>query len=168
MKPVQRHVVRAVLLDPSDRVLLLHLDRDRDPLGKGYWYPPGGGIRRGETPEAALSRELREEAGIADVEIGERLVHLNGVRFALGSRTFVQDEWHILARVTEPALGAGRAGDLEADAVDAHRWWTLAELASTDEVIYPTGLVTTLVSVLAAEPPKDPPPAEAIDSHRRS
>ena len=28
------------------------------------WYPPGGGRRRGEAPDAAVERELREEIGL--------------------------------------------------------------------------------------------------------
>jgi 8-oxo-dGTP pyrophosphatase MutT (NUDIX family) len=32
---------------------------------RGEWNFPGGGIRRGETPEAAAQRELAEETGLA-------------------------------------------------------------------------------------------------------
>src|SRR5262249_42902657 len=55
-------VVAAVLLDDVTRLLL-----SRRPLGKafgGLWEFPGGKIEPGETPEAALVRELNEELGI--------------------------------------------------------------------------------------------------------
>lgn len=55
-------VVAACLIDPQRRVLLA-----QRPPGKamaGLWEFPGGKIDAGETPEAALSRELREELGI--------------------------------------------------------------------------------------------------------
>jgi 8-oxo-dGTP diphosphatase len=55
-------VVAAALIDASGRVLLA-----RRPEGKplaGLWEFPGGKVQPGETPEAALSRELREELGI--------------------------------------------------------------------------------------------------------
>ena len=55
-------VVAAALVDGDGRVLLA-----RRPEGKhmaGLWEFPGGKVQAGETPEAALVRELREELGI--------------------------------------------------------------------------------------------------------
>ncbi len=52
-------VVAAALIDEQGRVLLA-----RRPEGKkmaGLWEFPGGKLEPGETPEAALARELREE-----------------------------------------------------------------------------------------------------------
>jgi 8-oxo-dGTP diphosphatase len=56
-------VVAAALVDHDGRVLV-----QRRPPGKpmaGLWEFPGGKIEPGETPEAALVRELGEELGIA-------------------------------------------------------------------------------------------------------
>ena len=55
-------VVACALIDVDGRVLLA-----RRPEGKkmaGLWEFPGGKLKPGETPEAALIRELREELGI--------------------------------------------------------------------------------------------------------
>lgn len=58
-------VVAVALIDGDGRVLV-----QQRPPGKpmaGLWEFPGGKIEAGETPEAALVRELSEELGI-DVE----------------------------------------------------------------------------------------------------
>jgi 8-oxo-dGTP diphosphatase len=60
---VKTVLVSAVaLIDPDGRVLLAER-----PSGKsmaGLWEFPGGKVEPGETPEAALIRELHEELGI--------------------------------------------------------------------------------------------------------
>ena len=56
-------VVAAALVDADGRVLV-----QRRPAGRsmaGLWEFPGGKIEPGETPEAALVRELGEELGIS-------------------------------------------------------------------------------------------------------
>lgn len=55
-------VVAAAMVDDEGRVLIA-----QRPEGKqlaGLWEFPGGKVEAGETPEAALIRELREELGI--------------------------------------------------------------------------------------------------------
>ncbi len=59
-------VVAAALVDADGRVLLT-----RRPEGKplaGLWEFPGGKVRAGECPEAALVRKLKEELAIDTTE----------------------------------------------------------------------------------------------------
>ena len=55
-------VVAAALIDGDGRVLVQQRRPDRSMAG--LWEFPGGKLEQGETPEAALIRELREELGI--------------------------------------------------------------------------------------------------------
>lgn len=55
-------VVACALLDDDNRILIA-----QRPEGKnmaGLWEFPGGKLEKGESPEAALIRELREELGV--------------------------------------------------------------------------------------------------------
>jgi 8-oxo-dGTP diphosphatase len=58
----RRLIVAAALVRPDQKILI-----QKRPEGKpmaGLWEFPGGKVEAGETPEAALIRELEEELGI--------------------------------------------------------------------------------------------------------
>ena len=64
-------IVVAALIERDGRILICRRREDQSHAGK--WEFPGGKVEAGETPGAALQRELAEELGIAEVE-AERLV----------------------------------------------------------------------------------------------
>ena len=55
-------VAAAALVDADGRVLIAERPAGRSMAG--LWEFPGGKVHEGETPEAALVRELHEELGI--------------------------------------------------------------------------------------------------------
>ena len=55
-------VAAAALVDPDGRVLIA--ERPEGKAMAGLWEFPGGKVHSGETPEAALIRELREELAV--------------------------------------------------------------------------------------------------------
>lgn len=64
-------VVAAVITDARGRILLARRTEGRDLAG--LWEFPGGKREPGETPEAALARELHEELGI-DARVGAHVI----------------------------------------------------------------------------------------------
>jgi 8-oxo-dGTP pyrophosphatase MutT (NUDIX family) len=135
--PVRR-AARVLLLDPDDRVLLMRYD-DGLPNGS-HWTTPGGGLNDGEDYPAAAIRELEEEAGWADVALlGE--VDRRSFEMDYGGRLVRQRERLYLARTDQASREIrGVEAMHAADGIAAWRWWTLAELDSTAEAIWPSHL----------------------------
>ena len=83
-------IVVAAVIERSDRRLLIGQRRKNDtsPL---KWEFPGGKVREGEAPEAALARELQEELGVTFVksaELGRVRHHYAGAPEELEIRFF--------------------------------------------------------------------------------
>jgi 8-oxo-dGTP diphosphatase len=69
-------IVVAAVIERNDRRLLIG-QRRKDDTSPLKWEFPGGKVRDGESPEAALARELQEELGVTlvkSVELG-RVCH---------------------------------------------------------------------------------------------
>lgn len=150
-----RQGVRAVVLDPAGRILLVRFEFPDATL----WGTPGGGIDAGETPEQAVRRELGEEIGLEDVELGPWIWTREHVFPFWDGSWDGQRERFVLVRTHafEPAPRF-TPEQLRAEFVTELRWWTLPELESSDEVFAPRRLPELVVALL-----RDGPPAEPVD-----
>lgn len=83
---------RCILIE-NRNVLLIYRERD----GEKYYVFPGGGIEEGETKEACIKRECKEELGIA-IEIKKYVYEVKG-------KDFVQH--FFLIRRTAGEIGTG-------------------------------------------------------------
>jgi ADP-ribose pyrophosphatase YjhB (NUDIX family) len=129
---------RVIVLDPEDRVLLFRYD-DGPPNGR-HWSTPGGGLNDGEDYPAGAQRELAEETGWTDVAVGSE-VHERTLVMGHADTVVRQHERFFLARVGTSRRGLGEVDDMHvSDGIAAWRWWTVAELDATDEVVWPPGL----------------------------
>ena len=130
-----REAVRAVVLDPDDRVLLVRFEFSHWT----GWATPGGGVDEGESDEAALRRELAEEAGLDGFELGP-IVWTRRHLFEFGDWDG-QVERYFLVRApgADPAPRLSWA-QLSAEYVTAIRWWTVPELEAAGDEFAPRRL----------------------------
>jgi ADP-ribose pyrophosphatase YjhB (NUDIX family) len=135
--PVRR-AARVILLDPADRVLLMRYDQP-PPNGR-HWATPGGGAEDGEDYAAAASRELAEETGWTDIVLLQEVLR-RSYDMDYAGQMVRQNERLYLARTDEAGREIGDVAAMhEADGIASWRWWTLAELDSTNEQVWPPGL----------------------------
>ena len=147
-----RPTARVLLLDDTDRLLLF---RSADDDGAPFWYPVGGRIENGETLRDAAVREVREETGLTDVELGPEVWRRRHVVGWRGVEYDIRERWFI-ARVQRFDIDTSGFTSDERDAVLEHRWWTLEELASATERLVPVDLADRLAELLSEGPPAQP------------
>jgi 8-oxo-dGTP pyrophosphatase MutT (NUDIX family) len=152
---VRRQAARAVLLDPQDRLLLLCSIDPTNPERRRWWTTVGGGIEPEETPEDAVRREVAEEVGIHDFELGP-LVWRRRSRFRFMGRDFEQDNDYYLARTGITDVDMSSSEEVERLTTTHHHWWVLADLLNTSETVYPNGLGLLLQALLRDGPPSPP------------
>ena len=151
MTPRERPTVRLVLLSPAYRLLLLNFD---DGLYSG-WCTVGGGVDEGESLIEAARRELLEETGHAEAEFGPVVWRRWHDMIVAGEERRLVESYFIV-RVAHEELSDHGWTDLERRVVKTMRWWSLDEIAASDEAIYPGGLAGHLARLLAGEIPDAP------------
>jgi 8-oxo-dGTP pyrophosphatase MutT (NUDIX family) len=147
---LDRRAARVILVDRADRTLLL---RGGDPARPDlhWWFTPGGGLDEGESPAAGAARELFEETGlrVEPAELGEPVWH-QVTEFSYNHRRYRQDQDFYLFRVPEWQVDTAGFDAEEKLTIDAHRWWSAAELDATAEMVFPedlAGLLRRLTAV---------------------
>ncbi|WSR62677.1 NUDIX domain-containing protein [Streptomyces sp. NBC_01198] len=149
---IARQAARVAVLDPSGSVYMFRYDNEEAGI---HWSMPGGGMDPGETPEQAALRELREETGWADLDLGPLLWLWEHDFTRVGVR--VRQHEHIY-------LAHGPRRDLLGDLGDAHaadriqhgRWWSPDELAAATEAMWPPQLSSLLATLRTEGPPATP------------
>ena len=152
---LRRKAARVVLLDRTNRVFLMHAADPADPSKRPWWEIPGGGIDHHETSEQAALRELAEETGITDVEMGP-CIWTQHVEFDFGGFHFDQDERIHVAWCDGGDYAPTELEALEAVAFRGGRWWPIDELHESDVPLLPPRLRDLLPPILAGRLP-DPP-----------
>jgi ADP-ribose pyrophosphatase YjhB (NUDIX family) len=125
-RPYQMQRVAAyALVVRDDRVLLTRISARG--FHSGSWTLPGGGVDHGESPRAALEREVREECGVS-CTVGDLLdvhdLHVGGT--APSGRN---EDFHAVHLIFEAKVGDEEPRVVEVDGTtDAVEWVPLSEI----------------------------------------
>ena len=113
--------VRALVVDAAGRTLLLRYGNEYST----WWVTPGGGKDPGESDEAALRRELREELGLREPELGPLLwTREQWFRDEPGHCGQRENVYLVRVEALEPAPEL----DLAAEGCHELRWFSTGEL----------------------------------------
>ena len=145
-----RRAVRVLVLDEADRMLLFQdSDLGLDPVAH-WWMTPGGGVDPGESDLEAGVRELWEETGL--VVTGADLVGPLLTRTVVhGYSDKVVDQVEVFYVVRVPAFEVDTAAHTEEEQLTVAdiRWWTLADLATTADDVWPRDVLAVLELAVA-------------------
>lgn len=140
-----RRAARLIVLDPAGRALMFRYDvPGRDP----FWVTAGGEVDPGESFEDAARRELFEETGIA-ADPGEQIARMTPEFITVEGEPVQADERFFLVRVAEARVDTAGHTELEQRLMTQHRWFTLAELESWHEAVFPVNLADMIRSQIA-------------------
>jgi 8-oxo-dGTP pyrophosphatase MutT (NUDIX family) len=158
-EPIVRLAARLIVIAPDDRVLLFRWTHDllRSPRGR-VWITPGGGLEGDETYEQAAVRELHEETGIT-ASIGPCVWTRRHV-FPWRVAPIDQRERYYVVRVTDTAIVRDGWTPGEVANTTGVHWWSVDEIAASDEWFAPRRLAALLPQVLAGAYPEEPIVAE--------
>ncbi|MFE9890668.1 NUDIX domain-containing protein [Streptomyces scopuliridis] len=153
-----RHSVRAIVLDDENRVLLC---RHAIPQSAGgaVWATAGGQIEPGETPLAALRRELHEEVGLVLRTDPPHVWHQEvvGPGYAAGHDGVINDYFLVRTAKFTPR-GSLSDEQLAAENIRGLKWWYLQEVASYAgvDLFSPRDLATPLTALITSRLPARP------------
>jgi 8-oxo-dGTP pyrophosphatase MutT (NUDIX family) len=155
MWTLKRPAARVVLLDREGRIFLVNSEDPADHRKPAWWEIPGGGMDPGESSEDACRRELIEETGIDEVDMGP-CIWTQHVEFEFGGLHFDSNERIHVAWCDGGEYAPRHLEYLEAAAFLGARWWTLDELLASEEPVLPTRLREFLPPIVRGELPDEP------------
>ncbi|CAH1660713.1 NUDIX domain-containing protein [Hyphomicrobiales bacterium] len=148
----KRPSARVLLLDQSGCVLLFKFVHRSGPLaGRSYWATPGGAVEEGETFEEAALRELEEETGLIRDEIGPEVGRRSfELQLVDGETVWAEERFYVL-RIARTAISDCGWSAIEREVMAEHHWWSVEEIQTTSEIIFPDDLLDLLETAVAAK-----------------
>lgn len=162
MSGLEHCSVRVILLNPENKLLLMHAGDPSTTTVEGkyngdFWFLLGGEKEADETTEQTAIRELWEEAGLKENEFelgpvvwkGEFDLVVSGVL-----RRMKQE--FIVARTNKDLVQLNELTETEKKVIKEIRWFSLDEIKNSKSIIYPILMPEYLPDILKGKYPKEP------------
>lgn len=151
----RRFAVRALLFNPRGELLLTKY-RGTDavhvlgaaPVLENHWGTLGGGVEPGEELAPALQREIAEETGHKNIRVGAQVWHRRAGMMFKGAPLLL-DERYFIAHTDELEIRTDNYTEFERSYLLETRWWPVAEVAATREIILPRFLPSRIAAIAA-------------------
>ena len=140
-----RRAARLIVLDPETRALMFRYDV---PGRAPFWVTAGGECEPEESFADAARRELLEETGIT-ADPGPEIARMTPEFITVEGEPVQADERFFLVRVLQARIDTAGHTELERALMTQHRWFTLDELESWHEAVFPVELAAMIRSLIA-------------------
>lgn len=147
-----RKTVRLLLLNPSNEILLMNIKSKsasdpKSPIKQPFWVTIGGKIEEGEDLVTAAVREAFEETEHKNIIIGPSLWYGSIIFDWEGRKTELQETF-LVAHTNEYKVQRCGLTAEEQEVVQKYKWWNLAELMTTSDIIIPRDMAKLLADVI--------------------
>ena len=139
MIPRLRRSARVFMFDEHGNILLIRFVAELEGKPFVFWVTPGGEVEPGETDRAAAERELFEELGLRLPLAGPVHEESGGTYTHLGETVRNFDVFFAATCEREAPRLAGVTAE-EIALMREARWWSIAELESTAQRVFPVAL----------------------------
>jgi len=150
----ERRAVRAILLTPDHQVLLIQMQEPQS--GLALWVLPGGGIETEESVEVCLHRELYEETGLQDYELGPHVWTRENTFTWDGEIIHQQEDYYLIHTLRFQPTTKAIPDQAEIDSFCQFRWWVTPGIMQSDELFVPGKLGKHLNALIHQGIPTEP------------
>ncbi len=143
-----RKSARAVMLNQNNEIFLFKFHFSFMQGEKTLWVTPGGGLNEDEDFESGLRRELFEETGLTDIDIGQWIWFRNKPFTMKNGEQILSEERYYLVRTNNAAITFEYMDSIERGLTKEGKWWSVESLKLSSEEFFTERLSERLQEII--------------------